>query len=185
MKVQTDDRIQYGFTKFADRYQRYQAWGPIAKLYEHGLVQKPRDVSLLRDTASMYRKLGDQQKLKEYANKALAIDLPRFQRYPAWISVNLSLAKTYRLLDNMAKVKHHLDQALLGAIRKAEKAPDSASAAYWLGKTYEQRDELNLAAQQYKRAFEFEPGSSKYRMAYESNQSYLQSTETKLLTKDP
>jgi tetratricopeptide (TPR) repeat protein len=178
MKVQTDDRLQYGYTKFASRYQRYEAWGQVAQLYERSLAQNPRDISLLRDIARMYRKFGDEQKLKEYSEKALAIDLPRFKRYPTWVSVNLSLAKTYALIDDKVEVKRHLDNALFGARNKVKKAPDSASAAYWLGKTHDQRGEFRLATQQFKRASELDSGSSKYRMAYENSRSYLHDADT-------
>jgi tetratricopeptide (TPR) repeat protein len=178
MKVQTDDRLQYGYTKFASRYQRYEAWGQVAQLYEHSLAQNPRDISLLRDIAQMYRKFGDEQKLKEYSEKAMAIDLPRFKRYPTWVSVNLSLAKTYALIDDKVEVKRHLDNALFGARNKVKKAPDSASAAYWLGKTHDQRGEFRAAAQQYKRALEFKPGNSKYQMAYKNVLLHLKSTDT-------
>lgn len=177
MKVQMNERIHYGLSKFADRYQRYQAWGPIAKLYERGLEQKPRDISLLRDIATLYRKLGDQQKLKEYANQALAIDLPRFKRYPTWVSVNLSLAQTYQLIDDKVEVKRHLNNALIGARNKVRKNPDSANAAYWLGKTYDLRGEIQLAVREFKRAFDLDPDSSKYREAFYNSQLTLRNLE--------
>jgi len=166
MKVQTDKRIQYGYSKFASRYQRYEAWGLIAQLNERLLEKKPRDVNLIRDTASLYKRSGNKQQMVKLVNKALAIDLPRFQRYPEWISVNLSLAKTYELTGNTTKINRHLDNALIGAKKKIKKSPDNANNAYWLGKTYAQRKEAELATLQFKRAFELKPESSKYREAY-------------------
>jgi tetratricopeptide (TPR) repeat protein len=177
MQAQTDKRIQYGLTKFASRYQRYDAWGLAAELYERAHIQKPRDIPLIRDVAHMHQKLGDEQKTQEYVKKALVIDLPRFKRYPTWVSVNLSLAQTYQLIDEKAEVQRHLDNALIGARKKISKKPDSANAAYWLGKTHDLRGESQLAIQQFKRAFDLDPDSSKYREAYYNSRSALRSSE--------
>ena len=166
MQAQINDRIDYGYRKFSDRYERYQAWGSSAQLKERLLQKKPRDVELIREIATLYQRDGNLQKARHWVSKALLIDLPRFQRYPDWVSVNLSLAKTYALSQADSEVKRHLDHALEGAKKKVARSPDNAKSIYWLGKTYAQRREKQLATQAFKHALKLDPESTRYRNAY-------------------
>lgn len=181
IQVKIDNRIVNGIEKFAGRYVRYDKWATAAQLYERLHFFEPQRSSVLRKLAKCLREMGDRRGFELWVSKAIANDSARYRIDPNSISVNQSLARSYRLFGQYEESNEHLAKALSVALERVERQPNSASAAYWLGKVYQLLDRETLAAEQFNRAYELKPTSSKYRKAAFETQTELAKTvgETK------
>ena len=166
LKVRIDNRFLNGVEKFAGRYKRYEQWDTAARLYLLIHSEEPEKASVLRNLVRCYNHTGDLEKAELYTQKALAVDLGRFKKNPNGVSANLSLTRTYRMIGDEKKADYHLDTALQSALEWVRKKPTSGAAAYWLGKTYRLMDDYSSALQQFQRAHELRPTSTKYRKEF-------------------
>lgn len=166
LKAGIESRIDNGVEKFAHRYKRYEQWEVSADLYKRVHEKRPGSASTLRHLARVYEKMGDTENFLKYINKALKLDLKRYQRKPNNVAVHQSLVHSYRLLGDSEKADSHLQRALRLASENTKKYPDSARAAYRLGKTYGLMGEYALAFEQFDKAYKLKPDSKRYRKWY-------------------
>ena len=165
-KTIVDGRIDRGIEKFAGRYVRYGRCDMANVLYLRLLDTEPNRVSLNRRVAQCYQSVGEHELADDYIQRAINIDLQKYSIEPWRASVNRSLVRSYQLAGDLDKVKEHLDLALEIGFRRIDENPKSASAAYSLGQTLLLANRRDEAAEQFKRAFETDRSSSKYRKAY-------------------
>jgi len=161
-----DARILNGYEKFAGRYQGIGMLEVTSDLYLEIHKKEPYRTSILRRLAKTRRQLGDESGFLRYTNKALDIGLERYAANPDRVSTNLSLARTYKQLGETTRSLEHANRAYRIAMKRAIDKPDSAKNAYWLAKTYRQLGKYNHALVQYRKAFDLNPSSTKYRKAY-------------------
>jgi tetratricopeptide (TPR) repeat protein len=139
-----ENRIENGVEKFARRYARYERWDTAAALYGRLLKTDPRRPSVLRRLAQVHRQAGSMDGFNENLGRALEIDLERYRKNPDSPAVNRSLTRTYRMKDEEEKAEEHLHKAV----------------------TYARERVDDHALEQYRRAFELQRTSKKYRKAY-------------------
>ncbi|MDH3749790.1 MAG: tetratricopeptide repeat protein [Gammaproteobacteria bacterium] len=165
-KARVDNRIENGIEKFAGRYERYDRCDVANKLYEMLLRKEPDRVYILRKQAACYAELGESGKFEETVSKAIDIDLQKYNGEPWRASVNQSLVRSYRLAGDAERADAHLAEALDIGISRIMSKPDSASAAYSYGRTLRLAGRDEEALEQFTRAYEMKPTSSRYRSAY-------------------
>lgn len=159
-------RLLNGYEKFAKRYKRHDSWDKVIDLYLLVHEQEPNRTSVMRRLARAYREAGDDEKFSFYANSALNALLEVQESNPNKISNNLYLSITYELLGKQAEADEFAQRAHTLALGRSAAQPESAHTAYWLGKTYRHLGDYGSALDQFKKAFERNPGSKKYRDAY-------------------
>jgi len=74
--------------------------------------------------------------------------------------------RSYRLAGDAERADAHLAEALDIGISRIMNKPDSASAAYSYGRTLQLAGRDEEALEQFTRAYEIKPTSSRYRSAY-------------------
>lgn len=161
-----EGRLSNGYEKFARRYERYDRYDVSVDLWLRLHEEDPERTFVLRRLANAHRELGDREKFELYTRKALDVALAEHVLDPNHISVNLSLSRTYRQLGEYDKYNEHAQRALRLALERAAAEPDSAHWAYWVGKTARNLGNYQLALTQFRRAYDLDPGSMKYRGAY-------------------
>ena len=95
-------------------------------------------------------------------------DLETYAKEPWRASINRSLVRSYRLAGDLDKASKHLEEGLEIGLKRIEDKPGSASAAYSLGRTLLLADRRQEALEQFTKAYEKDPTSSRYRKAYYS-----------------
>lgn len=161
-----DGRIERGVEKFAGRYVSHNRCDIAIDLYSRLLRKEPDRVSVIRRVASCYRELGRTDMFASSIAKAIEIDLSKHAIEPWRASVNRSLVRSYRLGGDIVNADHYLAQAMEIGFERISKRPDSASAAYSLGQTLMLADRTADALEQFTKAYESKPSTSKYRKAY-------------------
>ena len=165
-KLRVDNRIENGIEKFAGRYERYDRCDIANELYQMLLDKEPERVYILRKSAACYRDIGQDDRYEETIAKAIRVDLDKYADEPWRASVNQSLVRSYRLAGNEELAQAHLDEALHIGITRITEYPDSASAAYSYGRTLHLAGRPDDAFEQFKRAYDIDRTSSRYRRAY-------------------
>lgn len=165
-KVRIDNRIENGIEKFAGRYERYDRCDIAIELYQMLLEKAPERVYILRKSAACYREMGQADLYEQTIAEAIRIDLDIYAEEPWRASVNQSLVRSYRLAGNEEGAQAHLEEALHIGITRVTEHPDSASAAYSYGRTLQLAGHLDEAFEQFTRAYDIDPTSSRYRGAY-------------------
>lgn len=173
-KARIDRRIANGIEKFAGRYERYDRCDVSITLYKMLLQSEPRRVFILRKLAECYRDLGELELFRQTVDQAIAIDLERQAADPWRASVHQSLVRSYRLADDELQAQSHLDEAFRIGEGRIASHPDSASAAYSYGRTLQLAGRKEDAFEQFSRAYELDPTSSRYRSAYFAARAVLQ-----------
>ncbi len=168
-----DNRIENGVEKFAARYERYDRCDIALQLYDMLLTVEPDRVYILRKSAACHRDLGNTELFENMVGKAIAIDLDKYAEDPWRASVNQSLVRSYRLAGDDELADVHLQEAFRIGMERISKRPDSASAAYSFGRTLQLADRHEEAFEQFTRAYEIDPTSSRYRRAYFSARAAL------------
>lgn len=165
-KVRVDNRIENGIEKFAGRYERYDRCDIANELYEILLRKEPDRVYILRKKAVCYRELGETGNFEDTVSMAIDVDLQKYTEEPWRASNNQSLVRSYRLAGNTERAEAHLAEALDIGLSRILSKPDSASAAYSYGRTLHLAGRDKEALDQFTRAYEMRPTSSRYRRAY-------------------
>lgn len=165
-KMRVDNRIENGIEKFAGRYERYDRCDLALGLYGLLLQKEPRRVYILRKSAACYRNTGQEDLFEETIAKAIRIDLDKYVEEPWRASVNQSLVRSYRLAGKDELAQAHLDEALHIGITRVTEYPDSPSAAYSYGRSLQLAGRRDEAFEQFKRAYDMDRTSSRYRRAY-------------------
>lgn len=167
-KVRVDNRIERGVEKFAGRYERYDRCDIANELYARLLGKSPRRVSVIRRMAACYQEMGQDELYRQDIARAIEIDLETYVKEPWRASINRSLVRSYRLAGDLDKASKHLEEGLEIGLKRIKDKPGSASAAYSLGRTLLLADRRQEALEQFTKAYEKDPTSSKYRKAYYS-----------------
>ena len=165
-RVRIENRILNGYEKFARRYEYYDQWETAVVLYEKVLEETPSRTAILRALANCHRELGDESRFRYYNEQALNLALKRYATDPARVAFNLSLARSYRQRGDDERASLHLSKAKKTAVRDVEREPHSAKAYYWLAETFRELGDTSYAAKAYRRAYELQPESARYRKAY-------------------
>ena len=165
-KARIDNRIENGVEKFARRYERYDRCDIANQLYDMLLAAEPDRVFILRKKAACYRTLGQAESFDKTLEQAIAIDLRILAADPWRASVNQSLVRSYRLAGDDERAQVHLDNALEIGVSRIMSRPESASAAYSYARTLQLAYRHEEALEQFTRAYELKPTSSRYRKAY-------------------
>jgi tetratricopeptide (TPR) repeat protein len=164
-RLRIEKRILNGVEKFAERYVRFGMWQTAAQLYLQVHQREPHRTSILRELATCYREMGDEERFEFFNSKALETALEQYRRKPRSVLVNLSLAETYKQRGKVSQAKQHLQKALEVALERVTRKPKSAAAAYWLGLTYELKGDDASALEEFRRASELNPYNIRYKRA--------------------
>jgi len=166
-RLRIEKNILNGVEKFAGRYVRYGMWETAAQLFLRIHQEEPHRTSILRELATCYREMGDEERFEFYNSKALETALEQYRREPRSVLVNLSLAETYRQSGKDSQAELHLQKAFEVALERVKREPKSAGAAYWLGLTYKIKGDYASAIEEYQRASELDPYNIRYKRALE------------------
>ncbi len=172
-RVRIDSRIENGIEKFAGRYERKDRCDIANDLYAMLLVKQPDRVYIMRKMAACHRELGHAAEFDEIMSRAIARDLEKYDEEPWRASVNQSLVRSYRLVGDTERADAHLAKALDIGLSRISEHPGSASAAYSYGRTLQLAGRKQEAFEQFSRAYELKPTSSRYRKAYFASRAAL------------
>ncbi len=172
-RVRIDSRIENGIEKFAGRYERKNRCDIANELYGMLLVKEPDRVYIMRKMAACYRELGGSAEFDEIMSRAIVRDLDKYKEEPWRASVNQSLVRSYRLVGDTERADAHLAEALAIGMSRISDHPRSASAAYSYGRTLQLAGRKQEAFEQFSRAYELQPTSSRYRKAYFASRAAL------------
>ena len=162
LHAEMDGKIISGMEKFADRYGRYGSWENAAGLYRQLLERKPKSAALLRGLARCYQQQGNTEQFQQVSRQAIALDMTRYGRHPADVSVNLSLQKSFLQAGLHEQADLHLRKALQAGVNKVNLEPDNAAALYWLGKSYLAAGDTDQALELLQKAVRLKPRSTVY-----------------------
>ncbi len=172
-KTRIDNRIENGVEKFAGRYERKNRCDIANELYGMLLEKQPDRVYIMRKMAACYRELANYAAFDEVMSRAIAQDLQKYEADPWRASVNQSLVRSYRLVGDTDRADAHLAEALEIGLSRITDHPESASAAYSYGRTLQLAGRKQEAFEQFSRAYELKPTSSRYRKAYFASRAAL------------
>jgi tetratricopeptide (TPR) repeat protein len=169
-----EGRLTSGYEKFAGRYEQLGRISIAAELWRRVHKRQPSRSYVLRRLADARRALGDEEGFALYARQALDIALAHSLQRPEDVAVNVALARCYEQLGEDSNAEFYGQRALRLATIEARAAPASANAAYWLGRTARDLGDYPLALAELRKAHDLEPGSARYRRAYDEIREFTQ-----------
>ena len=165
LQQMTASRVLNGVEKFAHRHERRGQWERAAQLWTIVGRERPDDAEILRRLAFCSRQMGNGERFLFFNDLALEADLRTLESSPGGIFTHISLADTYWQRGLARQAGRHEEKALMLARARFQDAPDDPRNAYGLARVYAVLGDASALAY-FRKAYELQPDSRKYRMAY-------------------